>query len=114
MAVNFYFSSSMRSSSSSEDSTSSSAYLLLVSSIIFINIWLIRLLNLADYEYSVITLRHSISSIVVLLFKLTLIMKAGSGGFFKGTLSALKTSIAGASATTNSLQKERQAMEEKL
>jgi len=41
-------------------------------------------------------------------------MKAGSGGFFKGTLSALKTSIAGASATTNSLQKERQAMEEKL
>jgi hypothetical protein len=70
------------------------------------------LLNLADYEYSVITLRHSISSIV-LLFKLTLIMKAGSGGFFKGTLSALKTSIAGASAT-NSLQKERQAMEEKL
>jgi hypothetical protein len=71
------------------------------------------LLNLADNEYSVITLRHSISSIV-LLFKLTLIMKAGSGGFFKGTLSALKTSIGGASATTNSLQKERQAMEEKL
>jgi hypothetical protein len=35
------------------------------------------------------------------------------GGFFKGTISALKTSITGTGATT-SVQKEKQAIEEKL
>jgi hypothetical protein len=35
------------------------------------------------------------------------------GGFFKGTISALKTSITGTGATT-SMQKEKQSMEDKL